>query len=81
MLEIAGIEVKVSNPDKVFFPGLGITKLDLVHYYLSVGEAVLRGVHLRPTTLKRYPDGEGGKMFFQHRVPGGNRDEGGSKAA
>jgi len=81
MIGIAGIEVKVSNPDKVFFPGLGITKLDLVHYYLSVGEAVLRGVHLRPTTLKRYPDGEGGKMFFQHRVPGGNRDEGGSKAA
>lgn len=69
VVEVAGREVRVSNPDKVFFTGRGETKLDLVHYYLAVGEGALRAVRMRPTVLKRYPDGAEGKMFFQKRVP------------
>jgi DNA ligase D-like protein (predicted polymerase) len=61
--------VKVTNPDKVFFSARGETKLDLVQHYLLVGDGALRGVHLRPTVLKRFPDGAEGKMFFQKRVP------------
>lgn len=69
MVEVAGREVKVTNPDKVFFSTRGETKLDLVHYYLAVGEGALRGVRMRPTVLKRYPDGAEGEPFFQKRVP------------
>ncbi|MCU0309868.1 MAG: DNA polymerase domain-containing protein [Acidimicrobiales bacterium] len=68
-VEVSGREVKVTNPDKVFFSARGETKLDLVEHYLLVGEGALRGVHLRPTVLKRFPDGAEGKMFFQKRVP------------
>ena len=70
-IEVAGRDVRVSNPDKVFFPARGETKLDLVRYYLAVGEGALRGVHRRPTVLKRYPDGATGEPFFQKRVPNG----------
>jgi len=70
-IEVAGREVRVSNPDKVFFPARGETKLDLVRYYLAVGEGALRGVLGRPTVLKRYPDGATGEPFFQKRVPKG----------
>jgi DNA ligase D-like protein (predicted polymerase) len=69
MVEVAGREVKVTNPDKVFFSARDETKLDLVQHYLLVGDGALRGVHLRPTVLKRFPDGAEGKMFFQKRVP------------
>jgi DNA ligase D len=68
-LEVAGRTVKVTNPDKVFFPARGETKLDLAQYYLAVGDGALRGVLERPTVLKRYPDGSTGKPFFQKRVP------------
>src|SRR5258708_4748501 len=61
--------VTVTNPDKVFFPARGETKLDLARYYLAVGEGALRGVYERPTVLKRYPDGAGGEPFFQKRAP------------
>jgi DNA ligase D len=61
--------VRVTNPDKVFFPARGETKLDLARYYLAVGEGALRGVYERPTVLKRYPDGATGEPFFQKRVP------------
>ncbi len=74
MLDVAGHEVKVTNPEKVFFPARGETKLDLVEHYLLVGEGALRGVLRRPTVLKRFPDGAGGKMFFQKRVPAGRPD-------
>lgn len=70
-LEVSGREVRVTNPDKVFFPARGETKLDLVRYYLAVGEGALRGVLRRPTVLKRYPDGATGEPFFQKRVPKG----------
>ena len=68
-VEVSGREVKVTNPDKVFFPARGETKLDLVQHYLLMGEGALRGVHGRPTVLKRFPNGATGDMFFQKRVP------------
>ncbi|MDA8295525.1 MAG: non-homologous end-joining DNA ligase [Actinomycetota bacterium] len=68
-VDVAGATVVVSNPDKVFFSDRGETKLDLVAYYLAVGEGALRGVARRPTVLKRYPDGAEGPHFFQKRVP------------
>jgi DNA ligase D len=74
VLEVDGREVRLSNPDKVFFPARGETKLDLARYYLEVGAGALRAVHLRPTVLKRFPDGATGEMFFQKRVPKGRPD-------
>ncbi len=68
-IDVAGKTVAVSNPDKVFFSVRGETKLDLVRYYLAVGEGALRGVARRPTVLKRYPEGATGPHFFQKRVP------------
>jgi DNA ligase D-like protein (predicted polymerase) len=69
ILAIAGREVGVSNPDKLFFPGLGVTKLDVVRYYLAVAEGALRGVGDRPMALKRYVNGADGEFFFQKRAP------------
>ena len=71
MLEVAGREVRVSNPGKVFFGARGETKLDLVEYYLSVAEPLMRAMGGRPVLLERYPDGASGKSFFQKRVPKG----------
>jgi DNA ligase D len=65
----APVAVRLSNPDKVFFPARGETKLDLAQYYLAVADGALRGVRERPTVLKRYPDGATGEPFFQKRVP------------
>ena len=69
MLELDGLEVTITNPDKVFFPKLGKTKLDLVNYYLSVADAALRGVLDRPMNLKRFPNGAEGEPFYQKRAP------------
>jgi len=69
LVRIAGREVSVSNPDKVYFREAGVTKLDLVQYYLAVMEGVLRGVRNRPMALKRYVDGAEGPFFFQKRAP------------
>ncbi len=69
ILDVAGREVTVSNPDKVFFPSLGLTKLDLVRYYLAVADGALRGVGGRPMALKRYVNGADGDFFFQKRAP------------
>jgi bifunctional non-homologous end joining protein LigD len=69
VLEISGREVIVSNPDKVFFPRTGHTKLDLVRYYLSVADGAVRGVAGRPMALKRYVNGAEGEFFFQKRAP------------
>jgi bifunctional non-homologous end joining protein LigD len=67
--------VRLSNPDKVMFPERGHTKADVVEYYLAVGEGAVRGVHHRPTVLKRYVDGAGAEPFFQKRVPAKGRPE------
>ncbi len=68
-LEIEGRTVRVSNPDKVFFSLRGETKLDLVRYYLSVADGVVRALRERPTQLKRHPDGAEGEAIYQKRVP------------
>ncbi len=69
LLDVAGREVAVSNPEKIFFPALGLTKLDLVRYYLAVADGALRGVGGRPMALKRYVHGADGEFFFQKRAP------------
>jgi bifunctional non-homologous end joining protein LigD len=69
VVEIAGRRVTISNPDKVFFPGPGYTKRDLVAYYLAVAEGALRGAGGRPMALKRYVNGADGEFFFQKRAP------------
>jgi DNA ligase D len=70
-LEVDGTEVTVTNPSKVYFRERGETKLDLVEYYLAVGEPLLRTMRGRPLLLERFPDGAGGKSWFQKRVPKG----------
>ncbi len=69
LIEVAGRVVTVSNPDKVYFPRTGHTKLDLVRYYLSVADGALRGVADRPMVLKRFVHGAEGEAFFQKRAP------------
>jgi bifunctional non-homologous end joining protein LigD len=73
-IEAAGREVKLSNPDKVFFPKPGFTKLDLAEYYLAVEDAAVNQLRERPGTMKRFVDGVGGEFFFQKRVPKGAPD-------
>jgi bifunctional non-homologous end joining protein LigD len=68
-IEIAGIEVAITNPDKVFFPRAGYTKLDLVRYYAAVADGALRGIAGRPIVLKRYVNGADEEPFFQKRAP------------
>ncbi len=69
LIEVSGREVPVSNPRKVLFPEAGITKLDLVHYYLAVADGALRGAGGRPNALVRYPNGIGEEFFYQKRAP------------
>jgi len=68
-LEVAGRTVTISNPDKVYFPEAGYTKLDLVEYYLAVADGALRGAGGRPMALKRFVDGAAAEFFFQKRAP------------
>ncbi len=68
-LTLDGHEVKISNPGKLFFSEAGITKLELVEYYLAVSDGALLGVRDRPMALKRFVDGAGGEAFFQKRAP------------
>ena len=69
-IEVDGREVRISRPDKVYFPELGATKFDLVSYYLEVGEHLLNTAGGRPAMLQRFPDGAAGKSFYQKRDPG-----------
>jgi len=69
VLEVAGREVPVSNPGKVYFPRTGHTKMDLVRYYLAVADGALRGAGGRPMALKRFVNGAEGEPFFQKRAP------------
>lgn len=61
--------VRISNPDRVYFPARGETKLDLVRYYLSVGDGIVRGLRERPTMLHRFPEGVSGEKVHQKRIP------------
>ena len=68
-IDIGGTEVTITHPDRVFFPARGETKLALVHYYQAVAAPLMAAIGGRPVLLERYPDGAGGKSFFQKRVP------------
>jgi bifunctional non-homologous end joining protein LigD len=59
----------VSNPDKVLFPRPGFTKLDVIRYFLAVGDAAVHAAKDRPVTMRRFPDGIRGEGFYQKRVP------------
>jgi DNA ligase D len=63
--------VRVSNPDRVYFPASGATKLDLVHYYLAVGPGIVNALRERPCMLHRFPKGLSGKKVHQKRLPAG----------
>jgi DNA ligase D-like protein (predicted polymerase) len=68
-LDVQGRAVRVSNPNKVLFSTRRETKLDLVQYYVSVAEGIVRALYERPTYLKRHPDGAGTEPIYQKRVP------------
>ena len=68
-MEVGGREVNVTNLDKVFFPRVGLTKGDLIEYYVDVADAVLHHVARRPMQMKRHPNGVEGDFFYQKRVP------------
>ncbi len=86
-IDVDGTPVRVSNPDRVIFPATDATpeatKLDIVRYYASVGDAIMRALGNRPTTLERWPKGvfpdikqatrsdRVGDAFFQKRIPKG----------
>lgn len=72
-LDVDGRAVRLSSPDKVYFPARGYTKRDVAEYYLAVAPGVLRGLRDRPTTLQRFPDGVEGEFFYQKRAPGACR--------
>jgi bifunctional non-homologous end joining protein LigD len=69
IVEVSGQEVRVSSPSKLFFPAAGLTKIDLVRYYVECEQAVVLGLAERPTVMKRWVDGVDGDPFFQKRVP------------
>ena len=66
--------VKVTNPDRVYFPETGATKLDLVNYYLSVGDGIVRALRERPCMMHRFPEGLAGDKVHQKRLPKGAPD-------
>ena len=70
-LEVGERTVRVSNPDRVYFPAHGETKLDLVKYYLSVGDGVVNALRERPCMLHRFPEGVSGEKVHQKRLPHG----------
>jgi len=63
--------VRVSNPDRVYFPETGATKLDLVQYYMAVGPGIVNALRERPCMMHRFPTGVSGEKVHQKRVPGG----------
>jgi DNA ligase D len=74
VLELAGHEVRVTSPGKVFFSEHGETKLDLVEHYVRFAEPLMRTMGGRPTLMQRFPEGAGGPSFYQKRVPKGAPD-------
>ncbi|MER7763773.1 non-homologous end-joining DNA ligase [Streptomyces sp. NPDC097619] len=68
-LDAGGRTVRLTSPEKVYFPERGLTKLDVARYYLAVADGITRALRDRPTTLERYPDGVTGESFFQKRAP------------
>jgi DNA ligase D len=70
-VEVGERTVRITNPDRMYFPALGQTKLDLVRYYMSVGEGIVRALRDRPCMLHRFPSGVAGEKVHQKRVPTG----------
>lgn len=70
-IEVDDKVVRVTNPDRVYFPARGETKLDLVEYYLAVGEGIVRALYERPCMLHRFPTGVAGSKVHQKRIPAG----------
>ncbi|MGI8589508.1 MAG: non-homologous end-joining DNA ligase [Nakamurella sp.] len=70
-LTVGELDVRISNPDRVYFPEIGRTKLDLAKYYLAVGDGIVRALHERPCMMHRFPDGLAGEKVHQKRVPRG----------
>lgn len=68
-IEVAGRDLVITSPGKVFFLERGDTKLDLVKFYLAVGEPLMRQMYDRPVLLQRFPNGAHGSNFFQKRIP------------
>ena len=73
-IEVGGRAVRISNPDRVYFSARGETKLDLVRYYLSVGDGIVRALRERPCMLHRFPKGTDEKKVHQKRIPQGAPD-------
>ena len=71
VVDVGDHEVRISNPDRIYFPELGATKLDLVEYYLAVSDGIVRALRERPCMLHRFPDGLAGEKVHQKRVPNG----------
>ena len=70
-VEVGGRTVRISNPDRIYFPAIGATKLDLVDYYRAVGDGIVRALRERPCMLHRFPTGVAGEKVHQKRVPHG----------
>ena len=70
-LDVGGHDVRISSPERVYFPETGATKLDLAQYYLAVGDGIVRALRDRPTMLHRYPKGVAGPKVHQKRLPKG----------
>jgi DNA ligase D len=70
-LEVGDRDVRITNPDRVYFPATGATKLDLARYYLSVGDGIVNALRERPCMLHRFPTGVDGEKVHQKRVPAG----------
>lgn len=68
-LEVEGVQVPVSNLDKVMYPATGFTKGDVIHYYIRIAEHLLPHLKSRALTLKRYPDGVNGFFFYEKQCP------------
>ncbi len=73
-LEVGDRTVRISNPDRVYFPARGETKLDLAQYYLAVGDGIVRALRDRPCMLHRFPTGVTGEKVHQKRLPRGAPD-------
>ena len=73
-LDVGGRSVRISSPERVYFPTRGETKLDLAQYYLSVGDGIVRALRERPTMLHRFPKGVSGPKVHQKRLPKGAPD-------
>jgi DNA ligase D len=70
-LEVGDRIVRISNPERVYFPARGETKLDLAKYYLSVGDGIVRALYERPCMMHRFPEGVTGEKVHQKRLPHG----------